>query len=91
MIGFTIIYANSVVKFIKKLSKRTQKRIIQKLELLTINPRLVDIVKMKGYKDTYRIRIGKYRVLIVVDFSRKIIKVVRINLRSKIERFYSIF
>jgi mRNA-degrading endonuclease RelE of RelBE toxin-antitoxin system len=52
--------------------------------LLPINPMLLDIVKMKGYENTYRIRIGKYRVIIVVDFVKRLIKVVKLDVRGRI-------
>jgi len=42
------------------LPKDRQIEIVKKLDLLPINPMLLDIVKMKGYENTYRIRIGKY-------------------------------
>jgi mRNA interferase RelE/StbE len=70
MIGFTLIYSDSVRKTLKKLPKDRQIEIVKKLDLLPINPMLLDIVKMKGYENTYRIRIGKYRVIIVADFAR---------------------
>jgi mRNA-degrading endonuclease RelE of RelBE toxin-antitoxin system len=39
---------------------------------------------MKGYENIYRIRIGKYRVIIVVDFDKRVIKVVKIDVRGRI-------
>jgi len=88
MIGFTIVYADSVAKFIRKLSKKRQIQIIRKLDLLTVNPRLLDIKKLKGYKDTYRVRIGNYRVLVIVNFEKKEIHVDAIGTRKKIEKYY---
>jgi mRNA-degrading endonuclease RelE of RelBE toxin-antitoxin system len=44
---------------------------------------LLDIVKMKGYENTYRIRIGNI-VIIVVDFAKRVIKVVKIDVRGRI-------
>jgi mRNA interferase RelE/StbE len=84
MIGFTLIYSDSVRKTLKKLPKDRQIEIVKKLDLLPINPMLLDIVKMKGYENTYRIRIGKYRVIIVVDFAKRLIKVVKLDVRGRI-------
>jgi mRNA-degrading endonuclease RelE of RelBE toxin-antitoxin system len=39
---------------------------------------------MKGYENTYRVRIGKYRAIIVVDFSKRLIKVVKLDVRGRI-------
>jgi mRNA interferase RelE/StbE len=84
MIGFTLIYSDSVRKTLKKLPKDRQIEIVKKLDLLPINPMLLDIAKMKGYENTYRIRIGKYRVIIVVDFVKRVIKVVKLDVRGRI-------
>jgi mRNA-degrading endonuclease RelE of RelBE toxin-antitoxin system len=84
MIGFTLIYSDSVRKTLKKLPKDRQIEIVKKLDLLPINPMLLDIVKMKGYENTYMIRIGKYRVTIVVDFAKRLIEVVKLDVRGRI-------
>jgi mRNA interferase RelE/StbE len=84
MMGFTLIYSDSVRKAIKKLPRDRQIQIVKKLDLLPINPALLDIVKMKGYENTYRVRIGKYRAIIVVDFSKRLIKVVKLDVRGRI-------
>jgi mRNA-degrading endonuclease RelE of RelBE toxin-antitoxin system len=84
MIGFALIYSDSVRKNLKKLPKDRQIEIVKKLDLLPINPMLLDIVKMKGYENTYMIRIGKYRVIIVVDFAKRLIKVVKLDVRGRI-------
>jgi mRNA interferase RelE/StbE len=84
MIGFTLIYSDSVRKALKKLPKDRQIEIVKKLDLLPINPVLLDIVKMKGYENTYRVRIGKYRIIITVDFARKLIKVAKLDVRGRI-------
>ena len=39
---------------------------------------------MKDYENTYKRRIGKYRVIIVVDFAKRLIKVVKIDVRGRI-------
>jgi mRNA interferase RelE/StbE len=85
MIGFTLIYSDSVRKGLKKLPKDRQIEIVKKLDLLPINPVLLDIVKMKGYENTYRVRIGKYRIIITVDFARKLIKVAKLDVRGRID------
>ena len=37
---------------------------------------------MKGLKNTYRIRIGDYRVVYQVDFSNKVVSVIKIEKRE---------
>ncbi|MEI6690422.1 MAG: type II toxin-antitoxin system RelE/ParE family toxin [bacterium] len=49
-------------KQIKKLSKIDQIAIVGKIRKLASGAEL-DIKKMAGYKDIYRMRVGKYRVV----------------------------
>lgn len=88
MKGFNLIYSDSVRKFFKRLPKDRQIQIVTKLDLIPVNPGLLDIVKMGGREDTYRIRIGKYRAIFVVDFKNKLIKIDKLDTRSRIEKFY---
>ena len=41
---------------------KTRQRILEKIQLLADNPRLEGSVKLRGYSNEYRIRIGDYRV-----------------------------
>ena len=59
-----------------------------KLDLIPVSPELLDIMKMSGREDTYRIRVGKYRAIFVVDFKNKLIKIEKLETRNKIEKFY---
>jgi len=88
MKGFTLIYSDSVRKFVKRLPKDRQIQIVTKLDLIPVNPELLDIAKMGGREDTYRIRIGKYRAIFAVDFKNKLIKIDKLDTRSRIEKFY---
>lgn len=88
MKGFTLIYSDSVKKSIKRIPRDRQMQIIGKLDLLPVDPKLLDIVKMGGRENTYRVRVGSYRVIFVVDFQNKLIKIEHIETRSKIEKHY---
>ena len=63
---YKIIYRKSVVKFIKKRVPREKERILQKLEMLKVNPypdnENMDIKKLQG-KSGFRLRVGNYRFL----------------------------
>ena len=51
-------------KFLKKLSRTEQKEMIDVLELIFSNKtKDLDIKKLTGYKDIYRVRSGKIRVI----------------------------
>ena len=57
------------------------------LKELTIEPvpaRTRDVKKMKGRIDTYRIRIGRLRIIYAVDWEQKVIDVQRIGNRESV-------
>ena len=88
MKGFTLIYSDSVKKYIKRIPGDRQVKIIRKLDLLAIDPKLLDIIKMGGRENTYRVRMGDYRAIFVVDFENKLIKIEKLDTRSGIEKNY---
>ncbi|MEA4964055.1 MAG: type II toxin-antitoxin system RelE/ParE family toxin [Lutispora sp.] len=59
-----IIYAKSAIKAISALERSIKQRIKEGIEGLTKVPPIGDIKQLQGYDSvTYRLRIGKYRVL----------------------------
>lgn len=60
--SYRIIVPKSVQKQLDSLPDNIRNRVIERLRLLAENPRLPGVVKLKGYEDEYRIRIGDYRV-----------------------------
>lgn len=59
-----IIYAKSAAKIINTLEKGIKQRIKRSIEGLTQVPPIGDIKQLQGYNPiTYRLRIGKYRIL----------------------------
>ena len=68
---------NKIEKFFNKLDTKIKKRIKEKLLEIQKNPfETEDIKKMKGESNTYRVRIGKIRIIYqVVDNKVEIIDV----------------
>lgn len=58
-------------------------RVVNKLEFLRQDPRPPGCKKLKGYKDQWRIRIGDWRVVYIVDDAAKLISVTRIAHRRE--------
>ena len=88
MKGFNLIYSDSVKKHIKRVPRDVQIKIIGKLDMIPVDLKLLDIVKMGGRENTYRIRIGSYRAIFVVDFENKLIKIEKLDTRGGIEKHY---
>ena len=65
------------------LQKGYQKKIDRILNLLMTKEK-IDIKPVEGEKDIYRLRVGKYRMLIKVYKEKKIILVVKIGPRGDV-------
>jgi len=81
---FSVIISHRVALYIKRLPRDRQKQIINKIGLIPIQPQLLDIKKMIGREDTYRLRVGDYRILFIIDFEKKLIKIDDVNTRGRI-------
>lgn len=57
-----VIVTPSAKKQIKKLPKIIQLSVISKLKKIKINP-LIGSTKLSGYKNSYRNRVGTYRII----------------------------
>ncbi|MBN2251821.1 MAG: type II toxin-antitoxin system RelE/ParE family toxin [Candidatus Altiarchaeota archaeon] len=60
---FTIIPGPGARKFLRRAGKDLQKRILDEIKELSMEPRPKGSLKIMGEEDTCRIRIGDYRVL----------------------------
>jgi mRNA interferase RelE/StbE len=58
-------------------------RLDRRILALAESPRPAGCKKLKGYKDHWRIRVGAWRVLYIVDDAAKFISVTRIAHRSE--------
>jgi mRNA interferase RelE/StbE len=59
-------------------------RIVPKIEGLAENPRPFGCRKLRGYTDLWRIRVGDYRIVYIIDDDRKIVSVTRIAHRRDV-------
>ena len=84
---YKVIAHRRVHKFINTLKddnlKGTITKHLAKLENYPITPREMDIKKIKGLEKTFRIRIGKYRIIFKVDKTEKTIYITHAEARKK--------
>ncbi len=78
--SYTVKLTKKAEKFIKKQDKDTQRRIIKAIVELPEG----DVKKLKGIKETYRLRVGDYRVLFEKDDEELIIIVIDVGNRGEI-------
>jgi mRNA interferase RelE/StbE len=61
--SYRIIIPKLVQKQLDSLPEKERKRLIDVIKLLVNVPRPNGVKKLKGYDQTYRIRVGDYRVI----------------------------
>jgi mRNA interferase RelE/StbE len=59
-------------------------RVVRKLDSLRDAPRPTGCKKLKGYEDQWRIRVGDWRVVYVIDDAAKLVSVTRIAHRREV-------
>ena len=59
-------------------------RIDRKILALADNPRPAGCKKLKGYRDQWRLRIGDYRVIYVIDNATKTVTVTHVARRREV-------
>jgi mRNA interferase RelE/StbE len=74
----------SARKELESLPNRVLPRILTRLESLRHTPRPDGCKKLRGYKDQWRIRVGSWRVVYIVDDVARIVSVTRIAHRREV-------
>ena len=78
--------SKQVAKFIDKRTRKEKARIAQALSRLQENPFRgdLDIQKLKGYPNDYRLRIGKYRFLYTIIENRLLVYMYKADTRGDV-------
>ena len=59
-------------------------RVLRKMEALRHAPRPAGCKKLKGHKDQWRIRVGDWRVVYIIDDAAKLVSITRIGHRREV-------
>lgn len=81
---FRIVLKKSIAKDIRGIPASALKRIKNAIDQLRTNPYPDGHEKVRGYDRTYRIRIGRYRVIYEVEKTIRIITIIRIGHRKNV-------
>lgn len=81
---YEVKFTTGARKMFKKLSQELQDRIQPKIDDLAIEPRPNGVKKLQGEENTYRIRVGDYRVIYDIFDEILLVKIVDVGHRSKI-------
>jgi mRNA interferase RelE/StbE len=83
--AYEVVFKKSAAKELQGLPQKIQQKILDAVQLLSLNPytELLQIKKMKGAESLYRVRIEDYRVIYLIE--NKIIKVTIIKIGHRKE------
>lgn len=81
---YKIEWKRSAVKELKKLSKENINRILETVEALTSSPLPNQTKKLVGSENSFRIRVGDYRIIYTVSSKILTIEIIRVGHRRDI-------
>ncbi|MEA5565922.1 type II toxin-antitoxin system RelE/ParE family toxin [Anabaena sp. UHCC 0399] len=83
---YQIEITSRAAKQLKKLPEDIKLKIEDKIYDLANDPRPDGVVKLEGDEDSYRVRVGRYRILYEVKDDLLIVRVVKIGHRRDVYR-----
>lgn len=83
---YEVVFKKSAVKELQGLPQRSQQKILDAIQLLSLNPytELLQIKKMKGADSLYRVRIQDYRVIYLIENQVIKVTIIKIGHRSEV-------
>ena len=81
---YEIIITKSIQKQLDNLPNNIQERVYDKISQLAEEPRPDGVVKLKGYDNEYRIRIGDYRLVYEIRDDQLIVLLVQCKHRRDV-------
>ena len=77
-----IVIERRVKRVFRRLPKDLLKRIKVAIKELAQNPRPIGSIKLAGYQDLYRIRVGQWRIVYAIEEEELIILVIEVSPRG---------
>jgi mRNA interferase RelE/StbE len=81
---YEIIITKTIQKQLDNLPNNIQERVYEKIAQLAEEPRPDGVVKLKGYDNEYRIRIGDYRLVYEIRDDQLIVLLVQCKHRRDV-------
>ncbi|MFD3259809.1 type II toxin-antitoxin system RelE/ParE family toxin [Paenibacillus lentus] len=84
--SYAIKFYKEAIKNIQKLDKPTRNRILDHINILSENPKHpeLDIKRMQGTKNQYRLRVGSYRIVYSIFNDQLIIVIIKVSSRGDV-------
>jgi mRNA interferase RelE/StbE len=82
--NYSVEVKPSARKELESLPDNVLARVLQKMNSLRTAPRPAGCKKLKGYRDQWRVRVGDWRVVYIIDDAAKLISITRIAHRREV-------
>jgi mRNA interferase RelE/StbE len=83
---FTLSITRPALKALAGIAKRDRERIYQRLDQLVADPYTMPNVKKLQGEDNFRLRVGDYRILYLIEEAELVIVVVDVGHRREVYR-----
>ena len=81
--SYRISFKKSVAKDLRSIPNKDIKRILERIDCLSVNPRDDGCLKLSG-QERYRVRLGVYRIIYEIQDEELIVLVVKVAHRSNV-------
>jgi len=83
--SYTVLFKETAKKELYALPEKILKKVLAATDSLSINPRPVGVKKLKGKgENLWRIRIGDYRVIYLIDDKIRVVNIRKIGNRREV-------
>ncbi|TMO42599.1 type II toxin-antitoxin system mRNA interferase toxin, RelE/StbE family [Pseudoalteromonas ruthenica] len=82
--AYEVKFSKKAEKAYGKLPNEVRRRIDTKLDYLRLTPRGTDTKKLQGYANTYRTRVGTYRIVFEIEDGELIVWILDVGHRGRI-------
>jgi mRNA interferase RelE/StbE len=83
---YSVEFKPSAARALRRLARDVQSRIAEKIDSLARNPFPRGVSKLQGEENTYRVRVGDYRIIYEVQSRVLLVLVLKIGHRREIYR-----
>ena len=84
--AYSVQFSPAASRQFRRLTRALQERLQQGIDGLETEPRPSGVVKLKGESDTYRLRLGDYRVIYEIHDTVLRVLVLRVGHRREVYR-----
>ncbi len=83
---YKVSIKNSALKEIQQIPKSFRIRIIETIDSLAVDPRPKGVKKLENFKNSYRVRVGQYRIVYEIEDRQLRIEVIKVANRKEVYR-----